>query len=919
MSDEIPTWPLPPGGQAPSHAARDTIGESPAAVRPGPPAAAGSAFTLLAELARGGMGIVYRSRDESLGREVAVKTLQRQPAPGSQVARRFLDEARITGQLQHPGIPPVYQSGTLPDGRPFLAMKLIKGSTLEAIVRDRPDPAGAEGAGHRGRLLAAFEQVCQAVGYAHSRGVIHRDLKPSNVMVGGFGEVQVMDWGLAKVLGSRADQPGVEPDAAVTAVSTERDGDQATRAGTVLGTPAYMPPEQAIGAVDQVDERSDVFGLGAVLAVILTGKPPFVGENAESTRQLAARGQVGDCFARLDACGADPGWVKLCKRCLAAEKTERPVDATEVAAAAAELRTAADERARQAELDRVRADGERAKAETEARELRKRRRVQLALAGATFLLAAGGGAFAWYADRKATAERTERERREALTEREVGVALGEMAVLCDRGEREAENPPRWRLTLDAGRSAYRRADAAVKAGPASAALAEQVRVAGERLARDEFDCETARLYEAWADSLGKAMWATDPAVSLPPLFRQAEVLVARIAGPPELATGERAAALRGHRLRYTGTVVVLFVDLLRKNLTNDRGRFAELARSLASETHPLQTDIRRALEDGSIRAFLAGPRGRALTGRELICLVLGQAEDPNGAGKVNALADEALARNPADLTATLLFLGRTSGGTFLRPDPKTGITRIQYRNTKPRSFLDGELRRLGAAEAASALRPDLGAAWASAGDSLASAGYYSPAADRYSEAVRRAPADPDLRVRLTESLDAAGRRAEAVHAYREALEAFPQLRARTKSPFADTGTMGTPFRLAAARAALALAHDAGAEAARPTADGRRQLRRDALRWLGEWLAEGPPTSLDLFLLSRDPAFRLVRDPELQNHLADDEQQEWRGLAEKVRTARPGDRVRYLMVGESVGPEKPPPPAVAPPPRQMKRP
>ena len=118
-------------------------------------------------------------------------------------ARRFVDEARITGQLQHPGIPPVHDLGTLPDGRPFLAMKLIKGRTLDALLRDRPDPAA-----DRGRFVAAFEQVCQAVGYAHAHRVIHRDLKPANVMVGAFGEVQVMDWGLAKVL---ADGPARAP------------------------------------------------------------------------------------------------------------------------------------------------------------------------------------------------------------------------------------------------------------------------------------------------------------------------------------------------------------------------------------------------------------------------------------------------------------------------------------------------------------------------------------------------------------------------------------------------------------------------------------------------------------------------------------------------------------------------------------
>src|SRR5262249_23892449 len=160
----------------------------------------------------------------------------------------------------------------LPDGRPFLAMKLIKGRTLAELLKDRPDPAD-----QRGRFVAVFEQVCQAVGYAHAHDVIHRDLKPSNVMVGAFGQVQVMDWGLAKGLpdGPRPDTgpPGGETTAAATAIDSDWDGGSVTRAGSVLGTPAYMPPEQAIGAVDQVDKRADVFGLGAILCQILTGRP----------------------------------------------------------------------------------------------------------------------------------------------------------------------------------------------------------------------------------------------------------------------------------------------------------------------------------------------------------------------------------------------------------------------------------------------------------------------------------------------------------------------------------------------------------------------------------------------------------------------------------------------------------------------
>ncbi len=356
-----------------------------------PDVAAGPSFRydLREMIARGGIGEVYLADDRTLGRQVAVKILQSRYHTGSAVARRFVDEARISAQLQHPGIPPIHDLGTLPGGRPFLAMKLIKGQNLGDLVAERPNP-GAD----RGRFLAAFEQVCQAVAYAHARRVIHRDLKPQNIMVGSFGEVQVMDWGLAKVLGRPTGQtrPSDSEERMATEILSahdDSDGSQ-TQSGSVLGTPAYMAPEQAVGAVEEVDERSDVFGLGAVLAVILTGQPPYVGGNAEAIRVLAARGKLDDCFARLDASGAEPELVALCKSCLNPERDDRPSDAGAVARAIASFRAEAEERARQAELDRVRAEGDRARLEAESRAERQKRRARRAVAvGALALLVVG--------------------------------------------------------------------------------------------------------------------------------------------------------------------------------------------------------------------------------------------------------------------------------------------------------------------------------------------------------------------------------------------------------------------------------------------------------------------------------------------------------------------------------------------------
>jgi serine/threonine protein kinase len=270
--------------------------------------------------------------------------LQDRFEPGSDAARRFAEEARVTASLQYPGIPPVHNVGVLAGGRPYVAMKLIQGQTLDLLLACRPEP------GHdRGRFVAAFEQLCQAVGYAHSKGVLHRDFKPANVM-GAFGEVQRMDWGLAKVLASwERERPEEAPQATTggTPGVLLREGDEGkTQADSVPGTPAFMPPEQAARLVHKLGRRRDVFGLGAVLAVILTGKPPFVAGSSETARGMAVLGELAGCFTRLDAYGADPELVALCKRRLSPRQDDRPADAGEVAAADERARRQAERRMR---------------------------------------------------------------------------------------------------------------------------------------------------------------------------------------------------------------------------------------------------------------------------------------------------------------------------------------------------------------------------------------------------------------------------------------------------------------------------------------------------------------------------------------------------------------------------------------------
>jgi serine/threonine-protein kinase len=376
---------------------------------------------ILGEIARGGMGAVLKGRDTSLSRDLAVKVLLETHQGKTELVQRFVEEAQIAGQLQHPGVVPVYELGLFPDKRPYFTMKLVKGQTLAALLAARKDPAE-----DRSRLAGIFGQVCHTLAYAHARGVIHRDLKPANVMVGAFGEVQVMDWGLAKVLrqGGVADEQKAPAQQTVSVIQTQRGAGSQTQAGSVMGTPAYMAPEQARGDGSVVDERADVFGLGAILCEILTGEPPFIGYKAEAMRK-AQTAQLDDALGRLDGCGADAELVGLARRCLAAEPWDRPRDANEVAAAVTAYQESVAERLRRAELARAAeaARAEEAKA-TAAAERKARRRTRALAASVCALVAVAAAAGLWVqrqrAERAAEAVR-QREAVEAALDKARGL------------------------------------------------------------------------------------------------------------------------------------------------------------------------------------------------------------------------------------------------------------------------------------------------------------------------------------------------------------------------------------------------------------------------------------------------------------------------------------------------------------------
>jgi tetratricopeptide (TPR) repeat protein len=381
-----------------------------------------------------------------------------------------------------------------------------------------------------------FEQVCQTVAYAHAQGIIHRDLKPANIMVGAFGEVQVMDWGLAKIL--KVSDQGQQSRDEQDHVSSPLDfhspspGPAETEAGRILGTPAYMAPEQARGEVQALDERCDVFGLGAILCEMLTDKPPFAGDTQPDSHRRAARGDLAESFARLDGCGAEAELVHLTKQCLAADRDQRPRHAGVVAGAVAQHQTQVRERLRQAELERAAAlaraeEEQRRRVAEEANAAAERKASQatkiLAVVAGLFVLAVAGAAVWYYQDQAARAaeetnraqEEGERKANEAqrataeashheYLENQVSSALEETVQLRQKLQKQLGNPltvcvllsdlDQWQVKLDTMGAAWQRAKvlAAGADPPVRNDLAARLAAVDKQLQADQKDFEAAK-------------------------------------------------------------------------------------------------------------------------------------------------------------------------------------------------------------------------------------------------------------------------------------------------------------------------------------------------------------------------------------------------------------------------------------------
>lgn len=663
-------------------------------------------YTLTREIARGGMGAVYAAYDPLFGREVAVKVMH----PG-QDAGRFVIEARVTARLPHPGIPPVYALGTLPDGRPFLAMKLIQGRTLaDELQSARPTDLP--------RLIGVFEQICQTVGFAHSQNVIHRDLKPANVMVGRFGEVQVMDWGLAKgsVAGASDTEIAVPPGA------TRREVCE-TIAGRVAGSPAYMAPEQA--RAEPVDSRADVFALGGILATILTGRPPFVGDTALSTVLMAAQAELTNCFAQLDACGADPDLIALAKRCLASAVHDRFADGESVAEAVAAYRAGVEERLRRAERERVAAEARaaeeantRREAEARVAEQRKRRRVQAALAAAVLLLVAGGGIFAWWQERT-VGERRARDARNrgalvaaldrcevALRARDAdvaGTALSEAEERLAEGNADDLSPRARRCRADLAMLEELDRIDKFRWTPAGNKLPDHTAIVGRwEKAFTQFGlipgttppADAARLVTESAIQ-DRLLSALDLWLAFAPSRGLADVLAA--ADPNEYRNAVRAAVLAG-----------------------DPSRVRRLAASAAAAEQPSRFAV--------------------------VWADLSQVPD----SRRRALLGAAALTQPGDVVMVMAL-----GTTYPYNQPAGAVERLRWY------------------QAAVAAHPRLGVAWNNLAVALVDRGELAAGVVAYREAIRRDPGDHFTHNNLGTTLKEMGDLEGAIAAYREALRLNP--------------------------------------------------------------------------------------------------------------------------------------------------
>jgi serine/threonine-protein kinase len=758
--------PPPPGIQAPTHVAEDAsspptavtgggLSQTPAApayaapLRP-PPTWLGR-YEVYEEIARGGMGSVLRARDPELNRDLAVKVLRPGLAEHPDLVRRFIEEAQIAAQLPHPGVVPVHDVGRDAHGLPFLVMKLVRGETLEALLDRR---AGLTE--DLPRFVAIFEQVCQAVAFAHSRRVIHRDLKPANVMVGAFGEVQVMDWGLAKVLPSTSSTP--PPHTATPPgeeVATLRKGGSDTQGA--MGTPCYMPPEQAGGDWARVDERADVFGLGGILCTILTGAPPYVGNSQEEALGQAVRGDLEAARARLRLCGADPELVALAGDCLCPEAAGRPRDAGEVARRAAVYRAGVEQRLRRAEQERAAAEAREQEAKATARAEqaralaeRRARRQTVALAVVLLVLVGGGSAAGWWYQRDRQARALEQTARRAGDTGEVQAAADEVNHLLDQGRTQADDAGRWGTMLDQARAAIRRAEEVTGRGEVSEELAARVRDARQMLTRDEADWGVADALErvrlTYADALGTPGGKATAARGYRKVFEAAGI-------DPHGDRADVVRRLQGHRLR--ARLLAALGEWASYTMDpREKEELQAIEEAVAPRSEPWRARLRLALRRQDTRALAELADGAAARGLPPAAMAdLGRRLRAAGAPDAAVrLLREGQLRHPDDF-----WLNQELGMAYYNASPPQPAQAVRYLT------------------AAAALRSGSAAAQVNLGAALKAINDTDAAARCYRRAIELQPKYAPAHVNLGTVFADKNDLQAAILCYRRALELDPTL------------------------------------------------------------------------------------------------------------------------------------------------
>jgi serine/threonine-protein kinase len=774
-----------PGSQLPTHTWGP--GAAPGPEGHGPPSSRDERethgrYAVMRLHAKGGIGQVWVARDADLGRDVALKELQPHRAGQADARARFLLEAQITGQLEHPGIVPIYELDRRPRGRPpYYAMRFVRGRTLSQAVRTH-HTRDASGAPDRAALLGAFAGVCNAVAYAHSRGVIHRDLKGSNVLLGDFGEVIVLDWGLAKLIGRP--EAGAEPGALPPVAIEGGAAHEPTLAGEAMGTPAYMAPEQARGEVDRLDERCDVFALGSILCELLTGRPAFTGGWSGEILHKARLGDLADAFSRLDRSGAEPELIALARDCLAPEPTDRPRDAGVVAGRLSVYLAGVQERLRQAELARV-------EAQARAEEERKRRKLQVGLAASLLGLVVLGGGGGLYLQRQRAI------RREA-TALSVQKRLDEVAGLRGKAETTPDAVAGWDLAL----AELKGAEDVLRHGELDSALAARLAAVRTDLERGRSEADARAKRRAAERRLVDRLETVraDRAEHSHPAETDREYLAAfRGFGVDFDATGleDAGRALAGLpssveiATALDDWSLVRWLDLRMRS--DDRPWKPLNIAARVADPDPFRNDLRalvgRPLEETVVELKRRAADAESLNQEPaaslvLLAMMLQRAGAPDESA---AVLRRAWQRDPSDFWVNF-ELGHSSDsdgtGGFSRPDEAirhfTAALAIRRESYGTRLHLGLAVNAKGDLDAAIAqfreairLKPGDSAAHNSLANSLSRRGDLDAAIAQFRETMRLKPGDGRVHSNLGNALSARGDLDAAIAQFREAMRLKP--------------------------------------------------------------------------------------------------------------------------------------------------